>query len=139
MVGYEREEGGMSKPKVYGCSSKACKGADQCLAPDVCYADTTGPRDAAWEKEYQRTRLEWLDKENGTSLAAEFPFGCDTIEHSGRTDCNRGIRCDGRDRDEWGDVPAVCLWDEEVGEWSVDMAQRWGEDMAKVFRHMGEP
>src|SRR5690606_30085677 len=31
----------------------------------------------------------------------------------GRTDCDRGIRCDGRDRDERGDVPAVCRWDEE--------------------------
>lgn len=34
-----------------------------------------------WEASNQRRALEYWDGEYGTTLAEEFPFGCDTIEH----------------------------------------------------------
>ena len=34
-----------------------------------------------WEEGNQRRALEYWDGEYGTTLAEEFPYGCDTIEH----------------------------------------------------------
>jgi hypothetical protein len=34
-----------------------------------------------WESDHQRSVLVHLDSIHGTTLADEFPFGCDTIEH----------------------------------------------------------
>src|SRR5690606_30931418 len=34
-----------------------------------------------WEEDNQRRALEYWDGEYGTTLAEEFPYGCDTIEH----------------------------------------------------------